>query len=260
MSISSFSSHVMMSLHGDEVHILIQGMMSQENPSVISLNITKDDDIKRLQEISSQHFQSSVLTVYSPEKTIVPKSIFNADDKAQYLKFNFGLDGHSDHIKSDYVRQVDSNLIYSENKNLTDILKFFPETRISHVISVLLEAHLRSSIATQSKQVSVYCHDGHTEIIASDGKNLLFTNGFQVHNPEDYTYYVVYVLDMLGFNLKESKIRICGNIRADYFDLLKQYCPNAGYHRFEYDLNVGKNLSNKAYANDVILLNQYQCV
>jgi len=249
----------MMSLHGDEVHILIQGMMSQENPSITTLNLSDKDDLLKLEEISKQHFQSSILTVYSPKKTIVPKSVFNPEDIGKYLAFNFDDINSDDHLKSDYVRQVDSNLIYAENKNLADILKFFPETRIRHSISVLLEAHLRSSIAMQSKQVTVYSEEGSIEIIVSDGKKLLFSNGFQVHNPEDFTYYIVYVMDMLGYNLKATMVRLCGIVGKEYVELLQQYCRNADYHRFEYDMNIGKNLSRIDYAKDAILLNQYQC-
>jgi len=136
----------------------------------------------------------------------------------------------------------------------------FPSLRVKHSLSILLEAHLRSSIATQQVEVTVYSEGERIDLIVSDKNKLLYSNTFNVFNAEDYTYYVVYVLDILGISLNDSLIRLCGDTPKDGYELLKKYCPNADFHRFGYDNNLGKSIELNEYARKAILLNQYQCV
>ena len=250
----------MLSLQGTELHYLIVGTSSEENPSIQVIHLDEKEGLKQFDALKNSHFKSVILTYYSDQKTLVPEGMFEEEAASNYLDFIYSEDSVKGLTTNDYIQQLESHLIYLEKDEINKIKASFPEVRIKHAVSVLLEAHMRSTIATESIEVTVFGQENKIEVIASNGKKLLLNNSFNVFNPEDFTYYIVYVMDVLGISLKETPVRVCGEVDEKSFSLLKKYCAKAGHHRFGYDPNMGKNIPSDQYAQEAVLINQYQCV
>jgi len=250
----------MLSLQGKELHYLIVGVDLEEKPLLQKLNLDNVADLKRLNALSDQHYKSVVLSYYNERKTLVPEGLYEKETEAKFLDFTYTDDLEKGIPTNDYIRLLASHLIYEEKEEINKIKAIFPELRIRHKLSVLLEAHMRSSIANGGIEVSVFGQEDKIEILVSDRNKLMLNNTFKVFNPEDFTYYVVYVMDVLGISIKETPVRIWGDVDEESIALLKKYCPKADFHKFSYDPNIARELTNEEYGRNAVLLNQYQCV
>jgi len=173
------------------------------------------------------------------EKPLLQK--LNLDNEADLKRLNALSDQHYKSVVLSY---------YNERKTLVPEGLYEKET----------EAKFLASIANGGIEVSVFGQEDKIEILVSDRNKLMLNNTFKVFNPEDFTYYVVYVMDVLGISIKETPVRICGDVDEESIALLKKYCPKADFHKFSYDPNIARELTNEEYGRNAVLLNQYQCV
>ena len=249
----------MLNLRGENLNYLINGLSSEDKPSISTINLEDLNIQATLEDLSQKHFSSIVLTSYTPIKTLVPEGVYVSSHQQEYLEFNYGKKLINSKGNSDYLQSIESHLVYQDIPNLKKLYELFPSLRVKHTTSILIESQLKSSVASQNTEVTVYCEKDNIDIIICNRNELKFCNSFKVFNPEDFTYYIVYVMDLMGLSTKDTKVRICGLPINGGLDLLKKYCSHAGFHRFNFDKHIGKDLSIKEYSENIILLNQYQC-
>ena len=86
---------------------------------------------------------------------------------------------------------------------------------------------------------------------------MLYLNVFKYSAPSDVLYYVIFVLEQLGFVPSEEKITLMGNITdtSVICTQLKMYCESLQFVEKPDELKFGEAFSGVALHNYFVLLN-----
>ncbi len=163
----------------------------------------------------SQPFDS-VLCIYQNElSTLVPKSLFNENHLADYLKFNAKI-LQTDFIDYDTIAINDSVNVYVPLVNVNNYLfDTFGSFVYKHASTVLIESVLQHS--SNHKDIELYINVGHLhfEMIAAKDKQLIYYNTFDYSTKEDFIYYILFTFEQLKLNPETVKINLTGQITQD---------------------------------------------
>jgi hypothetical protein len=85
---------------------------------------------------------------------------------------------------------------------------------------------LRKHSQLLARQVFINIYPSFFEISVIQGLRLIYLNAFRYSSPSDVLYYVIFVLEQLGFIPSEEKVTLMGDINSDstIFLQLKMYC------------------------------------
>lgn len=218
--------------------------------------------LKTIIESNSDFNQAfdSVLCIYQNElSTLVPKSLFDENHLADYLKFNAKI-LKSDFINYDTISINDSVNVYVPLVNINNYLfDTFGSFVYKHASTILIEAVLQNS--TKHKDIELYINVGrlHFEMIAVKNKELHYYNTFYYNTKEDFIYYILFTIEQLKLNPETLKIHFSGDIIKDD-DLYKIVYKYVRFVDFiepscSYTFNIKKKP--KAKHNNFILLNSF---
>ena len=131
--------------------------------------------------------------------TLVPKAVFEEDQKKTYLKFNTALEG-DELIVADDLKTLDAKTVFALPACLKAKLDFlFSNIQYHHFSTVLIETLLRQHKNQTQKKVIVHVQATRFQVVVLEGKQLLFYNSFDHHSAEDFMYYLLFVFELLFF-------------------------------------------------------------
>lgn len=240
---------------GEHVSYYLHNDASAASPQISRVDI--EDDI--LSAAAAKDYKNTILSTSRDYRTIVPEGLYEYEMQQELLDFNYGDTDDNKGVVSNYLKRLGGYVVHGVDEITDNLLNQFKVQEAVHAASVLVEASLRSAIKDNSTEVTVYYTPSFIELIVCQGKKLLLCNHFQIKSAADFTYYIVYALDLLNIPYKKQAIRIGGVLPDEYLDVLQSYCPLAGYHRFSYYTETGKDLSDQEYAENLVLLNQFKC-
>ena len=144
---------------------------------------------------------SSIIVLHDNElSTLVPKSLFNEDCIADYLKFNSKI-LVSDFLAYDQLAINESINIYVPYISVNNfIYDHFGAFTYKHVSTVLIEEILLIEKNSTSSKIYVNVGKNHFETIVVDKSKLLLYNTFEYNTNEDFIYYILFVLEQLNLN------------------------------------------------------------
>jgi hypothetical protein len=158
----------------------------------------------------------AVLCIYQNElSTLVPKSLFNENHLADYLKFNAKI-LQTDFIDFDTITINDSVNVYVPLVNVNNYLfDTFGSFVYKHASTILIESVLQN--ASKHKDIELYINVGylHFEMIAAKDKQLIYYNTFEYGTKEDFIYYILFSIEQLKLNPETVKINLSGQITDD---------------------------------------------
>jgi len=133
----------------------------------------------------------------------------------------------------------------------------FPGSTLRNASAVFVKGVLRRHSQLISRQVFVNIHSGFIEITVIQGLRLLYLNAFKYASPSDVLYYVIFVLEQLGFVPSEEKITLLGDISANstLFLQLKMYCGSLNFINDPDELMFGEVFAGMPKHNYFTLLN-----
>ncbi|MBT8178221.1 MAG: DUF3822 family protein [Eudoraea sp.] len=162
--------------------------------------------------------------------SLVPKALFDADELANYLKFNVKMLAN-DLAVYDEVSNYDLVNVYVPFVNLNNyIYELFGEFEFKHHGTVLLDSLL--NLHNKGKAPICYVHvDGdQIDITVLEHKELLFYNSFYISSKEDFIYYLLFTLEQLKLDPETVKVRLFGTIEEedDLYEIAYEYIQNIG--------------------------------
>jgi hypothetical protein len=190
---------------------------------------------QQIQEILQAHpyFKLSAwkeirIAIKNQSFTLVPDALFEPKAEAEYLKLNCNLDPYHEQVLSYRHAAIDAVNIFAADKYLTSaISETYPGKPIQYVhqTSALITALLH--YGERNGQVKVYGYvekNSLTIIIFRDGA-LIFCNMFHFSTPEDFMYFLVFVLQEQRLNPDKDPVTIWGDITHDssLFTLMRKY-------------------------------------
>ncbi len=137
----------------------------------------------------------------------------------------------------------------------------FPGSVLRNASAIFVKGVLRKHSLIIARHVFINIHQVFFEITVIHGLKLLYLNTFRYTAPSDVLYYVIFVLEQLGFVPSEEKITLMGDISTNstiYLEL-KMYCGSLNFISKPVELQYGEAFSEPDMYNYFTLLNIPLC-
>ena len=147
--------------------------------------------------------------------SLVPKSLFDPDDLANYLKLNAKILAN-DVIEYDEIENHDLVIVYVPYMNINNyIFDLFGEFEFVHNGTVLLQSLLKSSANITEPVCYVHVGQQQMDLVVLGRKRLLLYNSFQYRTKEDFIYYILFTLEQLDLDPESISLRLFGQIEEE---------------------------------------------
>ncbi len=173
-------------------------------------------------------FDDIVIIHENDLSTLVPKSLFNEDHLADYLKFNSKI-LKTDYLSYDTLEHNHSVNVYVPYVNINNyIYEAYGEFTFKHFSTILIDEILAIEKGNTTAKVYVHVDAHHFEIIVLDGGNLRLYNTFEYNNSEDFIYYLLFTLEQLNYNTETIDVALLGNIvpESELYKIAYKYIRN----------------------------------
>ena len=200
-----------------------------QNPIVLKDELEKLLDIHQLTEME---FEEVVVVHKNTLFGLVPKSLFNANNMANYLKFNTKL-LPTDVLANDEIEHQELVNVYVPYMNINNyIYGLFGEFTYVHNSTVLLETLLNKQNQDQETVCYVYVSKYQMDITVIEQRKLKLHNSFDYETTEDFGYYLLFVLEQLDLDTKTVPVKFMGSIEEDddSYQLCYSYIENISIH------------------------------
>ena len=183
------------------------------------------EQLFKTHNLGSSQF-SEVVVVHSNNLfSFVPKSLFDVNELANYLKFNTKILAN-DHIAYDELDNYDIVNVYVPFVNINNyVFDLFGEFEYKHNGTVLVQALLNNSGANKEPICYVHVDGQQMDITIIAQKKLLFYNSFTITSKEDFIYYLLFTLEQLNLDTERTKLQLFGSIEEgdDIYKLCYKY-------------------------------------
>ncbi|MFG6687857.1 DUF3822 family protein [Mariniflexile sp. HNIBRBA6329] len=180
----------------------------------------------------TQNSYSAITIIHDNElSTLVPKSLFNEDCIADYLKFNSKI-LVSDFIAYDDIVINDSVNVYVPYININNfIYDQFGAFTFKHISTVLIEEILHIEKNTSTPKVYVNISKNRFETIIVDNAKLILYNTFEYNSPEDFIYYILFTTEQLNLNPETFNLVFVGDVSKDdaLYSIAYKYIRNVNF-------------------------------
>lgn len=181
--------------------------------------------IEKESKLLSSQYKAVNFVVVNNLATLVPNALYDESRKKLYLKFNAALQG-DEFIYADDISSIDSKNIFALPISIKiKIESMFKNVSYHHFSSALIQEIVLQNRNNDSKKVYVNIGKNNFEIVVMDGKKLLFYNTFNYVAPEDYIYYLMFVLEQLHLNPEKAEVILLGKTdkNSEIYQLTYKY-------------------------------------
>lgn len=206
--------------------------------------------------IFEQSFDSVLLIYQNELSTCVPKSLFNEENSADYLKFNAKI-LNTDFIAYDEISANDSINVFVPYVNINNyIFDRFGVFEYKHASTILIQNLIQNIANSKNTELYINVSKNHFEIIVLDKSQLMFYNTFEYHTKEDFIYFILFTVEQLKLNPETIIAKLMGDISKDD-DLYKIVYKYIRFVEFINPINNFKFNANQEpklpYSNFIIL-------
>ena len=183
------------------------------------------EQLFKTHNLGSSQFSEVVVAHRNNLFSFVPKSLFDVNELANYLKFNTKILAN-DHIAYDELDNYDVVNVYVPFVNINNyVFDLFGEFEYKHNGTVLVQALLNNSGANKEPICYVHLDGQQMDITIIAQKKLLFYNSFNITSKEDFIYYLLFTLEQLKLDTESTKLQLFGSIEEgdDIYKLCYRY-------------------------------------
>ncbi len=166
--------------------------------------------------ISNQHF------------TLVPETLYDKDHQADYLRLHSQVDLINDSIYTYKHGDLEAINIFAIELSLQEaLLDIFPDrpVQLIHQTSALIKSILQQTSRINERKIYAFVERNYVTILVVNQGGLEFCNIFHYLSPEDFIYYIIFVMQELKLNPEQETITVWGDITHDssLFTTLQRY-------------------------------------
>ncbi|MFO8067152.1 MAG: DUF3822 family protein [Bacteroidales bacterium] len=185
--------------------------LDEENISNASEYLIKSN------ELLQNDYERVSISYVSPQFVFIPEDIYVDSEKKSYLDFNVQLDDDNFFVNSEKLNNLKAYSVYPVAKVITSMLfKFFPELRIRHYTSPLIESIMYNvAVSNLNADVILHLNNGFFEIIIIENNTLKLVKAFNFITYDDLMYYVFFTLENMGFDAEKLNLKIIGNVSME---------------------------------------------
>lgn len=172
------------------------------------------------------------IIVENNRSTLIPPALFEESEKNTYLNFSVEPEAE-ENVLFDRLTRLEIVNIFAVNNTLHDqITGFFPGAKVCHLSSVLIEGiWMNFKNLITDKRIFIFVREEAFNMMIFEKKQLVYSNAFHFRTPEDFIYYVIFVMEQLNLNPEEIPVTLLGNISTNsaHFDLIYKYVRNVDF-------------------------------
>jgi hypothetical protein len=208
-------------------------------------------------ELTQLSYQRVDIAVTSQKITVAPYDFLDKDSLLNIILAAYTVAPGEEILKETILNSGPAMaiLIPGYIQEFCDLI--FPDSFLRCAAAVFVKAILRQHSQILARQVFINIHPGFFEITVVQGQRLLYLNAFKYSAPSDVLYYVVFVLEQLGFVPSEEKVTLMGDITYSsvIYTQLEMYCESLKFVEKPDVLQYGAAFTGIALHNYFILLN-----
>lgn len=165
--------------------------------------------------ISNQHF------------TLVPETLYDPEHQADYLRLHSQV-SQQDEILAYRHSGLEAVNIFAIDAYVYEALqKVFPERKVQiiHQTSALIKSILHQANRLTERKLYVFVERNYVTVLVAGQSGLEFCNIFHYLSPEDFIYYIIFVMQEMKLNPEQETITVWGDITHDstLFTTLQKY-------------------------------------
>ena len=207
--------------------------------------------VQQLREVIMEHaFLSTVkwhrvrVGIKNQKFTFLPGTLFDAGGAVDYLKLHTEIDEFHDRVYAYQHPGLDMVSIYATDQYLPTFLQttFQPEIiQIRHQTSAFIETLLHQIERAPQKKMYAYVEQNYLTLLVIRNGKLEFCNVFYYASPEDFIYFLIFVMQEQELNPDQDLVTVWGDLLhdSDLFDILRRYVRN---------LQLGKKPTGLSYS------------
>ncbi len=187
-------------------------------------------DLLRTYRVEDYGYSDVVVIHRNTLFSLVPKSLFDEKELANYMKFNIKILAN-DMMAYDEIDQPELINVYVPFMNINNyIYELFGEFDFLHNGTVLIQALLQSHSDTKRPVCYVHVADDQMDITVLENKKLRFYNSFYFDTKEDFIYYLLFTLEQLKLDPAQVGVRLFGSVKEgdDLYKICYEYIQNIG--------------------------------
>lgn len=209
--------------------------------------------------IFEQSFDSVLLIYQNELSTCVPKSLFNEENSADYLKFNAKI-LNTDFIAYDEISANECINVFVPYMNINNyIFDRFGVFEYKHASTILIQNLIQNIADPKNPGLYINVSKNHFEIIAIDSGKLVFYNTFEYQTKEDFIYFILFTVEQLKLNPETILTKLMGEISKedDLYEIVYKYIRFVDFinpfHNFKFNVNQEPKIPQ----SDFIILNSF---
>ena len=194
--------------------------------------------------------------------TLVPAQLFDPNEKEQYLNFNFTQVTEGP-VFCDHLMPLDAWQVYCVPPAVVEAtMEFFPKCKVVHAASLLIESiwiNYKNRINTP--HIFLHVRKQLFDLMIFNGRQMSYFNTFRFQNPDDVTYYLIFVMEQLNLNPEKIPLVLLGNIEMgnDLSELLLRYVRHVETARRNDSYKYSYILNQLPPHSDFPLFNFFSC-
>lgn len=188
--------------------------------------VLKTDEI-----VNGQTFRRIVSGIFQTPALLIPEALFEEQSTESYLHLALAERTES-RPASDQLRLSDTRVVYSlEESLLQSLTSSIQNPQVFHGLSGWSDYQLMQYKHEKSSVLAVNVRRENLDILAIHSGNLLFCNSFSYESPEDFIYYLLFVMEQLGLNPDLVPVYFSGEIQANSSSYMvsRKYIRHSGF-------------------------------
>jgi uncharacterized protein DUF3822 len=177
-------------------------------------------------------YESVYLLYQNRFSTLIPQPLFIEENKNLYLGFNQPFQEDS-RIVFDQLKNNDAvNIYYLPNMVVQKAKDFWPNVKIMHFSSALIESlSMNFKNKVSPKTLFVNLQNDCFDIVYFKENKLHYYNSFDYRTKEDFIYFLLITIDQLMLNPEEVELLLLGDIdkTSSCYSMINQYIKNYGF-------------------------------
>lgn len=166
--------------------------------------------------------------------TLVPETLFDPAHQEDYLRLHSDLDPQHQVVLNNRTCGLDAVNIFAIDAVIYRMAQsLFPErsVKFTHQTSALIRSVLLQADRKEGRRMHLFVERNYLSILVVDENGLQFCNVFHYLSPEDFIYFVIFVMQEQKMNPEQEHIRVWGDITHDsgLFNILKKYIRQVSF-------------------------------
>lgn len=178
--------------------------------------------------LQEQNWNAIRVAISNIHFTLVPETLYDAAHQHDYLRLHSDLNPLQDVVLAYRHNSLEAINIFSLDATTYQALQaLFPERQLQfvHQTSALIRSVLHLAPRTNLRSMYVFVERNYVTLLVVGPSGLEFCNIFHYLSPEDFIYYIIFVMQEQKMNPEQETIVVWGDITHDssLFNILQKY-------------------------------------